>query len=151
MTRPHAHRRSRAHAATAGTSAASAGTSATSAAEALWAQQQAANTPNYAGFPLHSCSVTGHQGAAAFKQFLTPRLAGRVLDIGCGPQPLPSYLEDYPLTHLAGIDPLAPTAGPHPFEFVQARAEALPWPDGWFWCASETTSGANTFMELVPT
>lgn len=115
-------------------------------AEALWARQQHANERNYAGFPLHSCSVIGHRGASAFRQFILQRanIEERVLDIGCGPQPVPSYLEGWPLSLVHGIDPLPPTNGPHPFTFVQGRAEQLPWADGYF-----TTVVAATSLDHV--
>ena len=58
-------------------------------------------------------------------------LRGAVLDVGCGPQPVPSYLDGYPPDRIAGIDPLPPTEG-HPFSFVQTVAEFLPWDDKTF-------------------
>ena len=114
-----------------------------SAAEALWERQQAANAANYAGLPLHSCSVQGHRGAEAFGWFLYTggaTVCGRALDVGCGPQSLPLYLRGFALDWVAGIDPLPPAAEPHPFEFVQGRAEALPWPAGEFMVAVAATS-----------
>lgn len=101
------------------------------AAVALWQQAQRVNARLFAGFPFHSCSVDGHTGAEAFAAFLAPLLwisrPPSLLDIGCGPQPVPAYLAGYPLVLISGIDPMAPTAGAHPFEFVQGCAEALPW------------------------
>jgi hypothetical protein len=58
----------------------------------------------YAGFPVHSCSVEGHPAARAFRAWLAPRISGRVLDVGCGPQPVPLYLEGLPLKQLVGVD-----------------------------------------------
>jgi len=111
------------------------------AAEALWYRQQAANAAHYAGFPVTSCSVEGHAGALAFREFLGRLGAGDILDIGCGPQPVPLYLEGYLDDHwVAGIDPLPPAAGPHPFEFVQGRAERLPWVDRRFATVIAATS-----------
>lgn len=103
-------------------------------AEALWARQQHANERNYRGFPLHSCSVLGHQGAQGFRRFvhLCADLEGRLLDVGCGPQPLPSYLEGCNLRLVHGIDPIPPTGGEHPFTFVRGVGERLPWPGGYF-------------------
>jgi SAM-dependent methyltransferase len=119
----------------------------------LWQQQQAANWANYAPdaagrFPLHSCSVTGHAGAAAFRAFIAPAVFPnttrpgfpRVLDVGCGPQPLASYLEGIPPDRLWGIDPLPPVGAPHPFPFVQDYAERLPWPAGSFEVVLAATS-----------
>ena len=69
--------------------------------------------------------------AAEFRAFVKLYLRGAVLDVGCGPQPVPSYLDGYPLDRIAGIDPLPPTEG-HPFTFVQTVAEFLPWDDKTF-------------------
>lgn len=111
-------------------------------AAALWAQQQRANAKNYDGFPLHSCSVAGHPGAQRFRSFLRRRAdpAGRLLDVGCGPQPLPAYLEGWDFRLLHGIDPLPPAAGEHPFAFVRGYGERLPWPDGHFTTVVYATS-----------
>ncbi len=89
------------------------------------------NRREYAEIPERSCSMGDHQGAQSFRRFLFSHLQGRVLDIGCGPQPVPSYLADYPLELLAGIDPLSPP-DTHPFAFVHGVAEFLPWPDASF-------------------
>ena len=85
-----------------------------------------------------SCGV--HDTATAFKKFVLPRLAGNVLDVGCGPQLLPSYLHgsvDDAGVQLFGIDPLL---GEHPFEFFHGFAEFLPWPEGYFDTAIIATS-----------
>jgi ubiquinone/menaquinone biosynthesis C-methylase UbiE len=69
--------------------------------------------------------------AETFRNFLRRHLRGTVLDIGCGPQPIPVYLENYPHELIAGVDPILP-AQPHRFTFVQTVAEFLPWPDNTF-------------------
>lgn len=72
-----------------------------------------------------SCGT--HPGAAKFHTFITPLLQGNVLDIGCGPQPFPSYLNnaiDKGEITVFGIDPLF---ADHPFNFYQGFAEFLPW------------------------
>lgn len=68
-----------------------------------------------------------HLGAAGFNHFIKPFLKGNILDVGCGPQILPSYLhgtiekEDI---RFFGLDPLY---AEHPFEFYHGFAEFLPW------------------------
>ena len=94
-----------------------------------WERLLEVNATAYAGFPTDSCSVDGHKVADRFRGFLRPYLTGTVLDIGCGPQPVPSYLAGFPTTWIAGVDPLA---AEHPFSFVQGTAEFLPWADGTF-------------------
>lgn len=85
-----------------------------------------ANRVCYEGTPLHSCSVRGHKEAEAWKKFISRYLkGGYVLDIGCGPQPIPSYLEGYDVEKIYGIDPLEGEA--HPFVFKQGISENIPW------------------------
>ena len=85
----------------------------------------------YEDDPMNNCSVEGHKVAPDFARFIAPRLRGRVLDIGCGPQATPLYLEGYPPAMISGIDPLWPTSY-HNFEFAQGVAEFLPWDDATF-------------------
>ncbi len=96
-------------------------------ASKLWRKMLNVNSEDYKGLPTDSCSVKGHPMAELFRYFLGPYLTGgTVLDIGCGPQPIPSYLEGYPIELIAGIDPLLPESK-HPFQFAQGVAEFLPW------------------------
>jgi SAM-dependent methyltransferase len=88
-------------------------------------------TRSYEGFPVGSCSVKGHREAERFGAFIAPYLRGYVLDVGCGPQPAPSYLRDYPVALIRGIDPISKPEE-HPFEFVSAVAEDIPWQDASF-------------------
>ncbi|MDQ7824719.1 MAG: class I SAM-dependent methyltransferase [Candidatus Eremiobacteraeota bacterium] len=104
-----------------------------------WRKLLEVNSKDYEGFPVESCSVEGHGMAGYFQDFIAPYLRGRVLDIGCGPQPLPSYLEGYPLSNIAGIDPI-PAATAHPFTFVRCFAEWLPWNEGSFETVINATS-----------
>jgi SAM-dependent methyltransferase len=76
-------------------------------------------------------SHKGHLGAEYFRMFINIHASGRLLDVGCGPLSVPSYLADWPTTHLAGIDPQLPFTA-HPFAFAQTFAENMPWPDASF-------------------
>jgi len=111
----------------------------------IWRELVDVNKNTYEGFPVHSCSVEGHPKAELFQLFLRPHLRGAVLDIGCGPQPVPCYLNNYPLNKLAGIDPLLP-ATEHPFVFVQGVAEFLPWSDSSFDTVVVSTSLDHVFL-----
>lgn len=75
-----------------------------------------------------SLSVASNPGAEGFSLWVRPWLRGRVLDVGCGPQALPLYLQGYPLDRCAGIDPLEPYER-HPFLFRRAFCERIPWPE----------------------
>lgn len=77
---------------------------------------------------VDSLSIKGNAGSEAFRKFLAVYTFGRILDVGCGPQSLPLYLEGCDIEYLAGIDPLA-GSGERKFEFVRGYAESLPWPD----------------------
>jgi SAM-dependent methyltransferase len=105
----------------------------------LWKELLEYNRQSYTGFPVHSCSVEGHPSAAMFTQFVNQFLRGDVLDIGCGPQPVPLYLQQYAVDRIYGIDPIS-TAERHPFHFHQGVAEFLPWNDGSFDVAIAATS-----------
>ena len=88
-------------------------------------------TREYQGFPVGHCSVEGAVEAERFGLFLRRYLRGFVLDVGCGPQPVPVYLRDCPLERICGIDPIS-TAKDHPFLFMPAVCEDIPWQDGSF-------------------
>lgn len=86
---------------------------------------------SYESFPPGSCSTRAHPQAELFRAFLRPYLRGHVLDVGCGPQPLPWYLSDYPVEGISGIDPISEQRD-HPFFFVAGFGEYLPWEDAQF-------------------
>jgi SAM-dependent methyltransferase len=91
----------------------------------LWEQLQANGAAVYDGDPAGNLSVGDRQDAGAFAEF--SQLKGRVLDVGCGPQALPSYSGG---DQFVGIDPLR--GGRREFAFVQGIAEYLPFRDGAF-------------------
>jgi SAM-dependent methyltransferase len=85
-------------------------------------------TDSYEGLPAESCSTERHPQAKLFGQFLKPYLARHVLDVGCGPQPVPSYLADWPVPLITGLDPIS-RAEDHPFRFVSGFGEFIPFAD----------------------
>ena len=100
----------------------------------IWPIYKAAldtGTDSYRGFPEKSCSSGKHPEATKFKKFIRPYLRGHVLDLGCGPQPISLYLENYPVELIHGIDPIS-TVSDHPFHFVSGVGEFLPWEDRQF-------------------
>jgi SAM-dependent methyltransferase len=108
-------------------------------AYAVWRPLLEVNEGAYEGLPIDSCSVAGHPMATFFRFFLTPYLKGRVLDIGCGPQPVPIYLEEYSVGLIYGVDPLS-SPEKHPFNFIKGLAEYLPWANDQFKLAISATS-----------
>ena len=69
----------------------------------LWKRLLDHNEQSYIGFPVHSCSVASHPSAVLFSSFVSRFRRGRVLDIGCGPQPVPLYLQQYPVDRVYGM------------------------------------------------
>ena len=88
-------------------------------------------TESYSDLPEVSCSTERHPQARLFHDFLQPYLRNVVLDIGCGPQPVPSYLASWPVENIVGIDPISAPED-HPFLFVSGIGEFLPFPDNSF-------------------
>jgi SAM-dependent methyltransferase len=80
----------------------------------------------YEEHPEASLSVAGNQSSVAFANFLSLYAHGSVLDVGCGIQESPIYLDGLVIDRLAGVDPLASQVK-RKFEFVQGFAEFLPW------------------------
>lgn len=91
-----------------------------------------------------SLSVPSNAGAEGFAAWIRPWLHGRVLDVGCGPQSVPVYLETHPPDRCAGIDPLPPF-DKHPFVFREAFCESIPWPDASFEVVTCATSLDHVF------
>jgi SAM-dependent methyltransferase len=89
------------------------------------------NPREFARRPEGSCSIGKRGTDEPFGGFVAPYLAGRVLDVGCGPYAVPLYLQQYPNELIYGIDPVDPFE-PHPFTFVRGFAEFLPFPDASF-------------------
>jgi SAM-dependent methyltransferase len=94
----------------------------------LWEKLEANGARAYELHPPSSLSVGDRSDARLFAEF--SQLEGLILDIGCGPQALPTYAEGT-TGRFVGIDPL-PGVQPRPFAFAQAIAEYLPFRDATF-------------------
>lgn len=94
----------------------------------LWEEVERNGHAGYEADPEHNLSVTEREVTKAFGRFAA--LQGLVLDVGCGPQPLPSYAREVAGT-LVGIDPLRGVKH-REFEFVQGLGEYLPFRAGVF-------------------
>lgn len=86
------------------------------------------NPAEFASRPEGSCTIGKRHTDEPFSGFVAPYLRGRLLDVGCGPYAVPLYLREYPLELIYAIDPIEPFE-PHPFTFVRALAESIPFPD----------------------
>ncbi|MRS11748.1 MAG: methyltransferase domain-containing protein [Actinobacteria bacterium] len=94
----------------------------------LWERLQENGEVSYARAPKANLSIGRRADARAFAGFC--KLEGMVLDVGCGPQRLPSYGSDFAGT-LVGIDPLVGSAR-RDFLFAMAIGEYLPFRDATF-------------------
>jgi len=95
----------------------------------VWKGCYLAGERAYRQSPVGSLSVGEHPVAQAFGDFITEYLSGHVLDIGCGPQELPSYFEDIGSAKnltLYGVDPLVGSLSRKPV-YYRGFAELLPW------------------------
>jgi SAM-dependent methyltransferase len=86
-----------------------------------------------------SCSHRDQWYARLFGSYVNIYAVGRLLDIGCGPHGVPSYLSQYNRELLSGLDPLELT-GVNEFEYVRGINEFLPWPDRSFQTVVSGTS-----------
>jgi SAM-dependent methyltransferase len=94
----------------------------------IWGELLENARTEYEERPAANLSVEGNRSSVAFGKFLSLYAHGNLLDVGCGIQDFPSYLDGLVIDRLAGVDPLA-SQGKRKFEFVQGFAEFLPWAD----------------------
>jgi SAM-dependent methyltransferase len=85
----------------------------------------------YAEDHTGSCSHREHRYALLFGAYLEIYGHGRILDIGCGPRGLPSYLATRRAALVHGLEPLPLQEQPS-FEVVRGFNEFLPWDDAQF-------------------
>lgn len=78
-----------------------------------------------------SCSHREHRYALLFAAYLEIYAHGRILDVGCGPHGIPSYLATRDPRRLHGLEPL-PMAAATAFAVERGFNEFLPWADGQF-------------------
>jgi len=92
----------------------------------IWKDLQQNGELSYVEAPESSVSTVENSGSVLFKAFCLPLLRGHVLDVGCGPVSVPIYLDGYEYQSMAGFDPFG-SQEDHPFCFVRAIAESIPW------------------------
>jgi SAM-dependent methyltransferase len=84
----------------------------------IWKQLQANGMISYIEDPINNLSVGDRSDCHEFAQFCS--FDGLVLDVGCGPQPWPSYFSHYSeRTRFIGIDPLV---GESAADYFQIRS-----------------------------
>ncbi len=94
-----------------------------------WQQLQANGLVSYQSDPEHNLAVGAREDSQSFALFCN--CSGLVLDVGCGPQPWPSYFRRAQRTTYVGIDPLVEDI-PGDFIKLRALAEFLPFRTGVF-------------------
>jgi len=96
----------------------------------VWEQLQRNGAVSYEADPEHNLGVGDREDVARFSRFAG--LHGDVLDVGCGPQPWPSYFDAHaPGTRFVGVDPLVGEREAR-YERHRALAEHLPFADDGF-------------------
>jgi SAM-dependent methyltransferase len=94
-----------------------------------WNRVQENGLASYVSDPENNLSVSRNRYSDAFSKFCG--FHGLVLDVGCGPQPLPSYFDLSREAVYVGIDPLPGNEAPL-FHKLRGLAERLPFRSGVF-------------------
>lgn len=91
-----------------------------------WNKLQENGMVSYTNDPHHNLNVGYRKDCVEFVRFCN--FKGFILDIGCGPQKIPSYIFEgnKPYTSFVGIDPLM-GENPRSFTFVCGLGEYLPF------------------------
>ncbi len=99
-------------------------------AYSIWIELFENGKEMYLTDPIHNLVMEGSACERTFDNFgqLYLNKPGFILDIGCGPQAVPYYLRNFPIEYIYGIDPLLPFEK-HPFHFMKAIAEFIPYED----------------------
>jgi SAM-dependent methyltransferase len=90
-------------------------------------------------------SHDGHIGAEFFRMFINIHARERILDFGCGPLEMPSYLTDWPTDQLAAFDP-QDCAVARRFPVAKTFGETIPWPDASFETVVIATSLDHVYL-----
>jgi SAM-dependent methyltransferase len=105
----------------------------------IWLRLYENGARSYVEERLGSCSHREHHFALLFGAYCEIYGHGHILDIGCGPYGIPSYLATRDPNLISGLEPLELKEEP---EFLVARGfnEFLPWEDGQFDTVVSATS-----------
>lgn len=91
----------------------------------VWDQLQQNAMVSYTEDPEHNLGVGDREDCLAFSEFC--RFTGLVLDVGCGPQPWPTYFRYHESsTKFIGVDPIIEEASKE-FQQFRALGEDLPF------------------------
>lgn len=97
----------------------------------VWKPVFEAGEQPYHDEPDHNCSTWSTPLTPRFRDYVSLFAKGSILDIGCGPHPMPAYLEGYPVERLTGLEPLE-ISGDAAFPIIKGVNEFLPWADNSF-------------------
>lgn len=114
----------------------------------IWSALQENGRVSYANDPEHNLGVGERPDFIEFARFC--RFRGNVLDVGCGPQRLPTHFRQGtdPDVFFVGLDPLVGEQ-PRDFAFVLGMGEFLPFKAGVFDQVLFVTS-LDHFLDPVP-
>lgn len=105
----------------------------------VWKPIFEAGAQPYIDDPDHNCSTWATELTPRFRDYVSLFVKDAILDIGCGPHPMPAYLEGYPPERLTGLEPLE-IAGDAEFPIIKGVNEFLPWADGSFGTVVNSTA-----------
>lgn len=97
----------------------------------VWMELFENGARSYVEERLGSCSHREHYYAQLFGAYCEIYGHGRILDIGCGPHGMPSYLATRDPRLVTGLEPLEMRGAPV-FDVARGFNEFLPWEDGQF-------------------
>lgn len=104
-----------------------------------WKARLDATAGAFATTKIGNAANVGDAYTRLFKAFVERLAKGQILDAGCGPFGVPTYLADIPVGRLSGLEPL-PFAPSGDFACVRGIGEYLPWADGAFETVISATS-----------
>jgi len=97
-----------------------------------WSRLYEHGARGYYDLPIEaSCSTWNNEFAGIFKYYVDAFGHGAILDLGCGPRIVPSYLRGFDPESVCAIEPLELSYQP-PFHVERTFAEFLPWADASF-------------------
>jgi SAM-dependent methyltransferase len=93
----------------------------------LWRECFELGKAEYRFTELNNLSTADHRIATGFEDFIEKYAYGNLLDVGCGPQLIPSYLRKLISNGTVDIYGVEPITSSHPFPCYKGFAEFLPW------------------------
>lgn len=98
---------------------------------AVWHRLFENGSKAYAETKVGNCSHNDLEPALLFRDIIDTFASGTVLDIGCGPYDIPSYLMSFTPQAICGLEPLPLLVAPS-YRVERGFGERIPWQDASF-------------------